>query len=269
MVVLPVRSVLLGALLAVACDGPSVDSTALEEAAPYAEAMYLALTDTGVVFAGPTSVTQVRYCAQTGAVADCGAGKGVAAQALVTTASRAYFKAPAEVPLAHEQKMAVVGLDASGNTVASSVVKSLDQQAPSTALPAEKNVDLSGKGGAKSKLAEHFKGKYLMIDLSGAQCGGCIQLAGMIQRDRELQQIFSSGKCSHVTVVDDLGGWSQQVGQAAAEHSFESAAGLHGVARAFGITLRFTPTVFLIDPSGKVVSDADARIPDELKRNCT
>jgi hypothetical protein len=254
------------------------DATAIIEAT-YAEQLYFlvqadpsspgSLDKFNLLIAGPTNVVAVKYCERV-APAACTPTASVPAAAVTVSATRAYFRTAATLAPQHNDSFTALGLDAAGNVVAQSNVTFADATAGAVALPQAQDVPLKAADGSASSLSKVFKGKLLMIDLSGATCGGCFQLARMIAADTELQSAFESGKCSHVTIVDDLSGWLSRfpASGSTGKHSYGSSLGLHGVAKAFNVNLRYTPTVIVIDQTGKVVNSPGSSIPSSFREQC-
>lgn len=71
-------------------------------------------------------------------------------------------------------------------------------------------------------------------------------------------------------VVNDLRGWINQFPASGptGKHSYSSPLGLGGVAAKFGVSISYTPTVFMIDPTGQVIGNPDSSIPSNFKELC-
>lgn len=130
-------------------------------------------------------------------------------------------------------------------------------------LPAERNPSLQGVAGSTT-LAKEFKGDYMLVDFSQINCGPCKKAAQDMNSKAQLQAYFTSGKCSHATVVlgNDLAGWHRFIGGAdtfTGKHSFteSSGRGLQTAQTFLGPNIG-TPTFILIDKQGKTMGSPSA-----------
>lgn len=224
-----------------------------------------------IFFAAPLAASKLSVCADA-SVDQCTAGTAqtINTSSIPASASNVtFFKTVDQQEISNGKVFALVARDASGTVVASSRIR-FSQKNQSSNLPADKDLALTGEKNTKKKLSELFEGKYLLVELSGAHCGPCVQLAHDVESDQSMQSAFSSKKCSIVTIVDSLGEWLQNfnAGSSTRHHSFANDGGLGAAASKFGINLEYTPTVFMIDQSGKVVTKAAPEIPQEFKTLC-
>ena len=119
-------------------------------------------------------------------------------------------------------------------------------------LSAAQNQSLRGLAGSTT-LEEHFRGEYMMIELSQRGCPYCVDLARAHGSDMEFTEIVNSGSCSVTTVVPRLSPWlSLGFEDVVRNNSFEgnhsSTANAFSTAFSGGI-----PFVFIIDRSGNRV----------------
>jgi hypothetical protein len=126
---------------------------------------------------------------------------------------------------------------------------------PDVQLPAAKNFAVKGPKG--NQISSYFRGEYLVIDLSQTDCTYCKQAAKELEQDKELQAIFTNSKCSRVTVVESISGWTNIgygpntfVGKNMAEYGPRPMS----VAQKFGLSPNGIPYFFAIDRQGNVVS---------------
>ena len=134
-------------------------------------------------------------------------------------------------------------------------------------LPAERNYNIKDSSGASKKLADVFKGKYMLLDFSSSTCGYCITRARELNQSEALQAALDSDKCSHATIVPqaDLRAWNGRVGGYVAKHSYEAdTARIGRLVEALGTSFAGTPTFIMIDTKGQIVGGVGHGIPTNL-----
>lgn len=140
-------------------------------------------------------------------------------------------------------------------------------------LSPEQDFSLVGSG-ASEKFSSAFGGaKYMMIDLSQAGCGGCVQMAEEMNQNSQLKKMFDGTICGHVTIVPrgQLSQWVRQIGGSSSfsgKHSYESSIRQDLVADAFGLPFNATPTTILIDRNGKTIDSDEGAIPQQAAKLC-
>jgi thioredoxin-related protein len=147
-------------------------------------------------------------------------------------------------------------------------------QAQAASIPSDKDFDLVDGSGKTEKLSTAFKGKYMLLDFSQSGCGYCIQRAGEMDQDSQLQKALDGSKCSHATFVpaDDLNSWYDAIGGKdtfTGKHSYQLSTGRMGkIVESFGVNFAGTPTFILIDSNGKSVADENGVPSDAINQYC-
>lgn len=115
---------------------------------------------------------------------------------------------------------------------------------------------------------------YLMLDASSVSCGYCHTLQEIIVKNAAVL----GSKCAHATMVlpQESAPWISQHGQAVAKTTFET--NQQGqIIQGFGATFGGTPSVVVIDRTGKKVYDfvglpdqaqTTEKLPDWFTQNC-
>lgn len=142
---------------------------------------------------------------------------------------------------------------------------------PAAALSAAQNVALTGGAPGETVVSYFGDNNYLIIDLSQYNCTYCRQLATQHQTDTKFQTAMQSGKCTALTVVpsSEIVSWQRlyptttYAGRASRGVASESS-----FARAFSVNFQATPTVFIIDRSGKVIDSAVGEFPAKVSSLC-
>ena len=142
---------------------------------------------------------------------------------------------------------------------------------PAAALTAAQNVALTG-GASGDTVASYFgDNNYLIIDLSQYNCTYCRQLASQHQSDTKFQTAMQSGKCTALTVVpgSEISSWQRLYPTSTyAGRTSRGVASEGNFARAFSLDFNATPTVFMIDRTGKVVDSAVGEFPAKVSSLC-
>ena len=135
-------------------------------------------------------------------------------------------------------------------------------------LPASLNVTMKGNNGNVG-LPSIFTTPYLIVDFARPGCGPCVSLAKRLDQDATFQRMMNGSKCRFVTLVPtgQLEDWIDAAGGShAASSSYEYT---HSkFATAVGTSVTATPTVILIDRSGKVVDKSVGGMPSKLQSLC-
>lgn len=142
---------------------------------------------------------------------------------------------------------------------------------PLTLTPSQ-NVTLKESTGQTSNLASYFENNdYLVIDLSQYYCSYCRTLANQHNSSTSFQSKMTGGKCKALTVVPngDLSLWSSAYPSSTFTGSTSRGiSSLSGVASAFGVNFGGTPTVFIINRSGKLIDQQVGSVPSGLNSLC-
>lgn len=166
----------------------------------------------------------------------------------------------------------------SGGSSAADAVKPDPQPEPAkpTVSLGDKDFALTTSAGKEEKASEIFKGKYMLMDFSSSGCIYCVQRAGEVNADAQLQKLLDGTNCSHATFVPegDLESWQGRVNGASSfvgKHSYALTSSRMGnIVEAFGVSFTGTPTFVLIDQNGKAMHLADPNgVPEaELRQYC-
>lgn len=140
------------------------------------------------------------------------------------------------------------------------------------ALNSSQNIALTDGQGGRSDIATYFENNdYLVIDLSQYNCVYCRQMADRHEQDASFKAKMQNGKCKTLTVVpsSDLSAWMRAY--PATSFSGKTSRGissLSGLARAYNVSFGGTPTVFMIDRSGKVMGQQVGGTPSQIQSLC-
>lgn len=137
---------------------------------------------------------------------------------------------------------------------------------------------LVGPGSKETTLNEVFTSQYLLINYSQIGCSYCVQHAMANNVDSELQKMMTnSPKCKGITVVDSttLSSWTRQFDRDpnapttfTGKTSYGYSGGATRFASLFKTSITGTPTIHLVDRTGKIVV-ADARSnPSAINQYC-
>ena len=139
-------------------------------------------------------------------------------------------------------------------------------------LTAAQNFSIVNASGATETLSQYFEqNDYVLIDLSQFNCVYCKQLATKHNQSADFQKKMSSGKCKSITLVPtaDLTNWIKSYALSTFVGKFSrSTASLSNVAKAFKVAFSGTPTVFMTDRKGNVVTSAVGAEPANLNTFC-
>ena len=136
------------------------------------------------------------------------------------------------------------------------------------------NVGLIDQNGATTDFVTMFGAdtQYLVIDISQTNCGPCEALANSHNNDIAYQNLFSTGKCKALTLVADsqLSDWLSYYPQNSftSKISYGTISNIWGIGDRFGLNIRSTPTVFMIDREGDVVASRSGAAPTEVSSLC-
>ena len=144
-----------------------------------------------------------------------------------------------------------------------------------TPLPRDKgNFNLTSTSGQKATLKELFTAPYMMIEASSPGCGGCVQMAEMMngnsQNAKQLRELFSGKKCRKLIVVDKLQDWkarfpaSTYVGKS----SYDAGVRPDAVLESFGYQVNAIPAFILIDREFKIIDKSVGSLPREIYNKC-
>jgi thioredoxin-related protein len=139
-------------------------------------------------------------------------------------------------------------------------------------LAGSKNVSLTDASGGKSDLQTYFENNdYLVIDLSQYNCVYCRQLASKHNSDSVFQSRMQNGKCKTLTVVPngDLSSWIRAYPSSGfTGKTSRGISSLSGLASAYGVNFGGTPTVFMIDRTGKIMGQQVGGTPSQIASLC-
>jgi len=139
-------------------------------------------------------------------------------------------------------------------------------------LTSEQNFILKDVDEKATTLTDYFKGKYLVLDLSSSSCGACISLAQEKDRETEFQKMFEPGKCTFAVLVTnrDLRSWLNNFSEGGflSTHSFAVDLSQQAMAKAFGFTLEYIPSILFIDRKGNLVQSDVGQIPSRVNELC-
>ena len=145
---------------------------------------------------------------------------------------------------------------------------------PPAGLGLEENVGLIDQDGFTTDFVSLMgqDTEYLVIDISQTNCGPCVSLANSHNSDSDYQNLFSTGKCKAVTLVasSQLSEWKSNFSQSSftSQNSYGTISNIWGVGDRFGLDIRSTPTVFMIDREGDVISSRSGATPSEAYDLC-
>ncbi len=135
-------------------------------------------------------------------------------------------------------------------------------------LPASLNVTMKGRNGNVG-LASIFTTPYLVVDFSRPGCGPCVSLAKKLEQDAAFQRMMAGRKCRSVTLVPtgQLEDWLDAAGGShTASTSYEYT---HSkFATAVGTSITSTPTVIILDRTGKVLAKNVGGLPSTTNTLC-
>lgn len=130
---------------------------------------------------------------------------------------------------------------------------------------------MTGPTGAL-KLSDVFKKQYAVLDLSQRYCNPCLNLAAEKNSDDHFQDLVTNNQCDFIAFVGerDLSDWRNVIGASSfvGEKSYSAGRTASIPAAKFGFSLRFTPTVIIVDRSGKVLASKVGAVPDEIENLC-
>jgi hypothetical protein len=144
-----------------------------------------------------------------------------------------------------------------------------------TPLPRDKgNFNLTAMSGQKSTLKDLFTTPYMMIEASSPGCGGCVQMAQMMngnsENAKQLHELFSGKKCTKAILVDNLQGWKAKfpantyVGKA----SYDAGTSPMTVLRSFGFQGNAIPAFIFVDREFNIIEKSVGSLPREIYNKC-
>lgn len=145
-------------------------------------------------------------------------------------------------------------------------------------IPESMNFELTDSSGKKTKVADIFQKKYLLVEFSANDCQPCRSFAKSFNANAaSYAPYFENGQCSKLVIVDDYGGlrgnfpeWIRTLGADSylGKASYTSGLGLREAANRLNFREQFgIPTLILIDRNGKVLDKANG-MPSKLKQLC-
>lgn len=136
-------------------------------------------------------------------------------------------------------------------------------------LPAKINVQLTSSSGAVA-LDKVFTTPYLLIDFSRLGCPPCVSMGKNNEASSSFKTLTTGAKCRAMTLVPrgQISDWASEIGGESAKETFEYSGGHSGFAGLFGSSVSATPTVILVDRTGKVVDEATGQLPDKFESMC-
>lgn len=264
--------------------GPAPLDTSRTYETTYAHPVYMAIgkrtNDRYELFFAPSyNASELSICVKTPGQSD---DEGICIPA---DQEGKYYKVQ-NVELKHQLHLKVTGKDSSGNEqvhvieVREAGQQVVPSQPSSSTIPESMNFDLTGASGAKLKVADVFKKKYMLVEFSAYDCGPCRSFAQSFNRNAaQYETWFEQGQCSKMVLVDDYGGlrgrfenWISMLGgpnSYLGKASYTSGLGIRAAANKLGFTKQFgIPTLILIDRAGKVVDSATGNMPAKMKELC-
>jgi hypothetical protein len=137
---------------------------------------------------------------------------------------------------------------------------------------------LIGPNSKATTLNEIFTTQYLLIDYSQLGCGYCVQHARAVNNDQKFKDMMAGqGKCKSLTVVStsQVDSWITQfdrdlgnISTFSGKTSYGYETGATGFGRLLGVKITGTPTVQLIDRTGKVVVQDGRSNPQQVEGLC-
>lgn len=193
-----------------------------------------------------------------------------------------YFKAVSK--LSHQLQFKVTVTDSNGKEykqlLETREFGQLVQPNPiASDLPTSMNFELTDASGNKTKVADVFKKKYMLVEFSAYDCGPCRSFAQNFNRNAaKYESYFEKGQCSKLVIVDDYGGlrgnfpsWISMLGGANSylgKASYKSGLGIREAANRLNFRQQFgIPTLILIDRTGKIIDYANG-MPSKLEQLC-
>jgi thioredoxin-related protein len=117
-------------------------------------------------------------------------------------------------------------------------------------------ITLTDYNRERSKLADHFTGKYLLVDFSVPNCTPCARFSKTTVQQDKIKQILSSKTCSFVTIVNDrfsLPDWLKFVDYAGVERAYSAS---YQDSNALSPGLSKYPTLIVFDRNGMKVGNS-------------
>ena len=141
-----------------------------------------------------------------------------------------------------------------------------------TDLPSNFAVSLVGASGPV-KFSDLFTTEYMIIDFSQVGCFYCTELAKKNERDSEFQRLVKGSKCRAATILPNgqVEDWIGAIGGSSthgAKESFSYSKGLSGFGSLFGISVPTTPTVIIVDRTGKIIQKQVGGMPSQISSLC-
>jgi len=136
------------------------------------------------------------------------------------------------------------------------------------------NASLTTSSGSKVSMKEVFTTEYMIVDLAQVGCQPCVAHAQQLNSDTTFQQMTSGkGKCKSMIVVSSstMSGWLSSFGGGATSFSGKTSYGFSNstaFGRLFNFELTATPTVVVIDRSGRVLAQSVGSTPEEVEPLC-
>jgi thiol-disulfide isomerase/thioredoxin len=271
-----------GLMLLSHCGPAPVNTSRTYEA--YSQPVYMAVgkkTDSKfeLFFSPSYAATELSVCVKTPGQSD---DEGICIPA---DKDGKYYKIQ-NVELKHQLHLKITGKDSSGNQqvhvleVREAGQQVVQPQPTVSPIPESMNFGLTSAEGAKLKVNDVFKKKYLLVEFSAYDCGPCRSFAQSFNRNAaQYESWFEKGQCSKMVLVDDYGGlrgrfenWVSMLGGSSSylgKASYTSGLGIREAANKLGFTRQFgIPTLIMLDRSGKVVDSATGDMPAKMKELC-
>lgn len=136
-------------------------------------------------------------------------------------------------------------------------------------LPAKINVEITSASG-KVTLDKVFTTPYLLVDFSRMGCGYCVTMGKQHEASSSFQSMTSGEKCRAITIVPagQNSDWAAEIGGASAKTTYEYKGGHDGFGSLFGASVSSTPTLLLIDRTGKIVDQDVGQMPSKFDTLC-
>lgn len=271
-----------GLMLLSHCGPAPVNASRTYEAA--SATVYMAIsasTDakSDLFFSPSYATTELNICVKSPDQAD------TAGVCILADKAGKYFKI-GNIELQHQQHFKVTGTDSAGSEqvyafeVREAGKEDAQPQPTISAIPESMNFAVTAADGAKLKVGDVFKKKYMIVELSAYDCGPCRAFAQDFNRNgRQYESLFEKGQCSKMVMVDTYGGlqgrfpnWVAMLGGPTSylgKASYTSGLSLSEAARKLGFTEQFgIPTLIMVDRTGKVIDAASGAMPRKAKQLC-
>ena len=113
----------------------------------------------------------------------------------------------------------------------------------------------------------------MILDFSQVGCFYCTELAKKNDKDSNFQRLVSGSKCRAATILPkgQVSDWIDAIGGSGthgAKESYSYSNGLNGFGKLFGISVPSTPTVIIVDRTGKILDKQIGAMPGQISTLC-